>query len=234
MSEGIIDVAMVTWPNHPKRLAYLRETLNALDAHLYASRHSLRFYLSAESQRDPAHPWLGDELEELCRDRGITMGYRDAPANLGANHNAAMRMGTGEFIHLQQDDWRLEAPLDLSPGADLLDGYRDIDIVRYSWPGGPSSPTFLFGGPEGWRLIDLAGKWPYGDDPHLRRRDFMDRWGWYYDGGLHGTASQQLMKTLVVGGARIVAADRSYYNHFGHVSSVIDDVRAGKSRRAEA
>lgn len=229
----VIDIAMTSWPNHPARLGYLREILNAMETYLTTSTHDVRVYLSAESERDPKHEWCGDELEALCQTHGIAMQWRDAPANLGANMNAAMAMGSGELVYLQQDDWRLNAPLDLSPGADLLYRHRDLDLVRYCWPDNDRMrPTFR-DDIEGWRLIDLRGKWPYGDDPHLRRRDFMDKWGWYYDRGKHGTASGALMHKLVRRGAKIVVADRCYYQHCGYASAVIDDVRAGRNRRKE-
>ena len=226
-----IDVAMVSWPNHPKRIVYLTHVLDALRKMFSAGEHELRWYCSAETQRDPKSSWHGDELEALCKSHGITLAWRDARANLGANMNAAMRMGSGEFVYLQQDDWLLRYPLDISPGANLLTRHLELDMVRYSWPDGDDMrPTFV-DGPEGWRKIDPKGKWPYGDDPHLRRRDFMDQWGWYREGGGHGTASSGLMKTMARGSARIVAADRAYYEHHGFVSAVLGDVRSGANRR---
>jgi len=229
---AVIDVALVTWPNHPKRIEYLKRTLDSLNAQIFADHHKWRWYCSSESERDPAHSWHGDELAELCRARGVILNYRHGPANLGANMNAAMRMGSGDFVFIQQDDWVLGHPLDLSPGADLLAAHPEIDIVRYNWPGGSMSPTFA-GAIDGWPLIDNRGRWPYGDDPHLRRRDFMEKWGWYYDKGLHGTASATLMGKLIAGKAKIVTADQRYYSHCGYTSANIIDSRPGRGRRAE-
>lgn len=228
-----IDVAMTSWPNHPKRVAYFREVLESLTERLIASEHALRFYCSAESERDAKCTWHGDELTALCHEYGVELKWRDAAANLGANMNAAMRMGTGEFVYLQQDDWRLEYPLNLSLGASLLWRYRDMDIVRYCWPTDPRMLPTLTPGPEGWRAVDPKGKWPYGDDPHLRRRDFMAKWGWYYDKGKHGSASGYLMEKLAKQNGFSVVADKVYYQHIGYASAVLGDQRSGKNRRYE-
>lgn len=229
-----IDVAIPTWPNHPRRIDYLRQMLEHLEE-LRATGLSLRMYCSAESEHDPACEWCGDDLTALCHQYAIELKWREGRANLGANMNSAMAMGSGELVYLQQDDWVLQERLDLSAGACLLLSCRDIDIVRYNWPTAPGmeptlAQTFI---DEGWRMIDVNGKWPYGDDPHLRRRDFMGKWGWYYDKGKHGTASGSLMRKLVAGNAVILVVDKPYYKHIGYVSAVIGDVRSGAGRRAE-
>jgi hypothetical protein len=228
-----IDVAMTSWPNHPRRIEYLTQILESLKEKLSASEHDLKFYCSAETEPDPKATWHGDELEAICQQYGIDLQWRDAKANLGANMNAAMRMGTGEFILLNQDDWWLRAPLDLSLGANLLHGHPELDIVRYCWPQADYMALTLKEGPEGWRLIDPKGRWPYGDDPHLRRRDFMGKWGWYFEGGGHGSASGTLMKLLASSNSQSVVADKVYYEHKGRVSAVLGDVRSGKNRRYE-
>lgn len=228
-----IDVAMVSWPNHPRRIEYVETILEALTEKLSASGHILRYFMSAEMQLDPDHTWHGDELEKLCEHYGIVLQWRGPPANLGANMNAAMRMGTGDFIYLQQDDWLLREPLDLSPGADLLDKYYQLDIVRYSWPDSDAMRPTFNGDIEGWRTIDPKGKWPYGDDPHLRRRDFMERWCWYKEGDIHGSASGSVMEVMADGGALSVVADKVYYEHHGRVSAVLGDHRSGANRRYE-
>jgi len=227
----MIDVALVTWPNHPARFEYFKKCLAALHEKLNATRHQLRFFCSAESERDPTRPWLGDELEDLCRELEIALAWRNEKANLGGNMNSALSLCSAPTILLQQDDWMLGYPLDLSPGADFLVANRDVDILRYSWPDNDRMrPTFA-ASPDGWRRIDMRGKWPYGDDPHLRRPDFMEKWGWYYDLGGHGTASATLMRKLRMGNADIRVADRCYYAHGGPVTSVINDVRERRAKR---
>ena len=145
--------------------------------------------------------------------------------------NAALRLGTSPTVLLVQDDWLLLRDLDLSPGVEFIE-QGGADLLRYSFPDCDSMrPTFLED-PDGWPRVDLAGLWPYGDDPHLRRRDFMDHWGWYFEGGGHGTASATLMRDLIAGEANIAVADRSsYFRHIGDVTAVIDDRRGRRITR---
>ena len=229
-----IDVAMTSWPNHPDRLVYFRQIVDAHQKFLTASRHTLRFYCSAESERDPARSWHGDELHDLCAERDITLTWRDEPANLGANMNAALAMCSASTILLQQDDWLLVRPLDVSDGADFLLANRRVDLLRYSWPEDPAMlPTFVEqpSWPHGYRQVDTAGRWPYGDDPHLRRPDFFDRFGWYYEGGRHGTASGTLMRYLVKRRATIAADAAVSFRHCGAVSAVVNDHRKRRIQR---
>lgn len=225
MNEPAIDVALVAWPNHPRRMAYFRRTLAALKKNLSASRHALRWVCSSESQHDPARTWHGEELEAMCREHGIGLHWRIGKAALGANMNAALRLCAAPLIFLVQDDYELLEPLDLSPGADFLLRHGEVDLVRYSYFLDPHSGTRFEGSLDGWRRVDIDGPWPYGDDPHLRRPDFVDKWGWYLEKGRHGVSEYQMLLRLVHGRATIVAADRCYFGHFGEVASVIDEYR---------
>lgn len=228
-----VDVNFVTWPNHPKRMEYFRGTVAAIAEYLYATRHTIRFHCSAESERDPRHPWLGDELEQVCRRHNIQLAWRDGPANLGANMNAALRLGGSPTVLLVQDDWLLLRELDLSPGVDFMEA-GSADLLRYSFPDWDVMRPTMRAGPDDWLRIDVRGRWPYGDDPHLRRRDFMDRWDWYLEGGGHGSASATLMRQLVAGRADIaVAAETSYFRHFGDVTAVLDDQRHRRITRED-
>ncbi len=227
-----IDVNLVTWPNHPKRLEYFRDTVEALQANLTASRHAIKYHCSADSQRDDRHRWYGGKLVAACNAYGVELAWRHEAANLGANMNAALRLGSSDTVLLVQDDWRLLEPLDLSPGIEFMEG-GGADLLRYSYPDEDQMrPTFV-PHEDGWRRIVLTDRWPYGDDPHLRRRSFMDRWGHYFEGGSHGTASATMMRTLVDGGADIAAADRCYFRHFGDVTAVLDDKRGRRITRED-
>lgn len=77
--------------------------------------------------------------------------------------------------------------------------------------------------PDGWRRFGLDA-WPYGDDPHLQRRDFMDKWGWFAEGIGHNSEGNMLHR-LVNGNANIAAADKRYFGHVGLVTAVINDQR---------
>ncbi len=214
----MIDVVLTTWPNHPKRIASFARTVGLLDEGLRASRHRLRLYASSESERDPASSWHGGELRAVCQACQINLAYRvGLPASVGANINAALRMGDADLILLVQDDFDLLYPLDLSDGANFLNATPSVDLLRYSWKAGRQS---LYDHPDGWRRVHLAGPWPYGDNPFLCRRDFLAKWGPYREGGEHGISEIEMCQRMIDGDAEIAAADRIYFEQAAGVSSV--------------
>lgn len=224
-----IDIALVTWPNHPKRWQCFQETVHSLRKYLVASSHVFHWQCSSESMPDPKHQWFGDELREFCRVQAVALRFRGGKPGLGENMNAALRMGQSDFVLLVQDDRPLLKGLDLRPAVDFLACHPHVDMVRFAWPPGR---VRLVQNPDGWRRFDLHGGWPYGDEPHLRRRSFMDRWGWYQENVRFGAAEGIMLHHLVRGGATIVAADDIYFGHSGAgVSSVIGDTRAQGANR---
>jgi len=226
-----MDIAISTWPNAPFRFDYFRQTMVSLIENLSASRHTMRWVCSAETQRDPMFPWMGDELEAYCKQHAIELSWRDEKPNLGANMNAALKLCTAPVIWTQQDDWKMLHPLDVSPGIDWIQEHREFAILRYSWPDVPRMCPRFVAAPGGFREILPKSTWFYGDDPHIRRADFQHRWGWYLEGGAHASASQDLMSRLKRGGARIAASSRCYFQHFGQTSSYPRDKETRSGRR---
>lgn len=203
----------------------------SLFTHLIANRYKLRYVCSAETAVDPMFQWMGDDLEKFCKDNQIALYWRDAKPNLGANANAAIRLCNAPIIMFQQDDWYLKEDLDISPGADFLLANREIDLLRYSFPDNDRMRPIFHPRSDGWNEVDKRSTWFYGDDPHLRRQDFMRKWGWYLEGGKHASASGALMKKLKVGNARIVASSKCYYQHFGKTSSYSRHIEFREGRR---
>ena len=106
-----------------------------------------------------------------------------------------------------------------------------VDLLRYSWPDTDRMrPTFI-DQPDGWRRIDVQGKWPYGDDPHLQRVHFTAKWGEFLEGGPHASASAALMFKLRTRNANIRVADKNYYHHFGQISSYPREQETREGRR---
>jgi hypothetical protein len=226
-----MDIAITTWPNAPFRFDYFRRTIDSLKMYLTASRHTIRWVCSAENTPDPNFQWAGDDLSLYCERNDIELHWRDAPPNLGANMNAALRLCTALVIWMQQDDWKLLRPLDVSPGIDFILQHTEYDLLRYSYPDNDRMRPRFHPAPDGFREIDRNSTWFYGDDPHLRRPDFMDKWGWYLEGGRHASASSALMTLLKRGRARIAAADQCYFKHFGQTSSYPRDTENREGRR---
>lgn len=214
-----IDVVLVTWPNHPKRLEYLRITLQSMACRLTASRHDLRYLCSSESQRDPDSTWHGEELQDMCSDLRMPLHWHDGPASLGAGMNNALRCCESDLVLLVQDDYMLLEPLDLSPGADAILADPAIDMIRYRYYVSPPHSTQFDGERGGFRCVKMDGPWPYGDDPHLRHSRMNQRHGLYVEGIGHASEGEMLHR-LKRQNACILAADRLYFEHIGSVSAV--------------
>lgn len=229
-----IDVCLVTWPNHIARLAYFVTTFYSLKARLKASRHELRWYCSADCHYHPDNEWRDhDRIEWMLEENSVSFNWKGGPGrppNLGANMNAAMRMGDGDYIFLVQDDWLLLDDVDLSDGADKIGDFSE-SFVRYSWPDQDGMRPIFLSHEGDFDQIDMSGPWPYGDDPHLRHRKSLETLGYYLEGGGHASASGDFMRRLIEQDAAIFATRRSHFRHIGDVSAVIDDKRPRRVHR---
>lgn len=208
----MIDVAITSWPNSPHRLHYFKTVAGALLDGLSATRYGLRFLCSAESHPLPDHKWCGNELEAFCASNGVELHWRDKPPSMGGNSNDLLTLCTAPFVLFMQDDWLLKTPLDLSDGADLMEGNGSIDLIRYCFGQGRHKPEFTTH-PDGWRRFILAAPWPYGMDPHLLPGTFSEKWGPFHDEPNSVASEGDMLWRLVNGKAEIVAADRSYFYH---------------------
>lgn len=234
---AMIDIALVAWPNHPKRWQCVRETVASLKRYLTATSDVLQWVCSSESTVDPKHRWYGDELAELCEQHRMTLRFREGKPGLGENMNAALRLCHGDFHLLVQDDRPLQKPLDLSLSVRYLETHRDVALIRYAWPQGKNAQTGqhrtkLMTQPDGWRRFDIHMGWLYGDEPHLRHCSFMERFGWYLENVRHGLAEGEMLHRLRRQRAIVLAADELYFGHNSpDVSAVIDDPRVQGGNR---
>lgn len=233
---GVIDFVFVTFPNHPRRMEYLRRVWDSLQEHLVASRHRIRWLCSAESERDPTCCWCGESLRTFCAQNSIELVWRNGPASLGAGMNSAVALCTSPAYVVCQDDYHLEVPLDISIPIDFMLRHQDVDLLRLGYFTHPTNGTKFTGDIEpGFRAVDMTCSWPYGDEPHIRRQDFMPWWGEYTEGGLHGKSERDMLEKLVRGSAKLAAMDRSYFGHIGAVAAVPEaaDHRERAVRRSD-
>ena len=217
----MIDIVVPTWPNHPKRIEYLQRTLDSLGEHLTASKDTLRFLCSAESEHDPESTWHGDELTSLCGSRNIPLHWRQGQASLGGSMNTAARICTAPLYIIWQDDFLLLEPLDLSPVADFMRRHHEVAMHRISYFTDPVNGTKFKSEIEpGIRLVDIDGTWPYGDDPSMKHADFEQVYGQYLEGGRHGQSEGDMLFRLVAQKAIITGGMKSYCSHIGAIAAV--------------
>lgn len=217
----MIDVAITSWPNCPRRFGYFKAVAGALLDGLSASRHELHFLCSSESHPLPGEHWCGEELVAFCNANGIELHWRDKPPSMGGNCNDIIQHCKAPLILMMQDDWLLKTSLDLSDGADLMLANSAIDIVRYGFGQGESKPRFT-DHTDGWRRFILTSPWPYGMDPHMIRGTFTEKWGPFHDEPNSVACEGDMLWRLVNGNAEIVAASEPCFHYRGEANGVGD------------
>jgi glycosyltransferase involved in cell wall biosynthesis len=216
-----IDIALVTWPRMTHRLEALKECHQRLVKHLSAPGYEIRYFCSGESLQVQREDQI--RLKVYCRDNGIPLKWRYDTPNTGANMNHALKMCDGDFIIMCQDDMFLERDLDLAPICKFLDDNKDYALVRFD-----STYTTFKGElqtlPDETKLLDvnMGGRYPYQDEPHIRRGDFAKTFGFYREGGGHGTASASINHFFQKnhGKWKIARTDPRYFTHGGIKSSM--------------
>ena len=224
-----ITIVFTTWPNHPKRWQYFMTCIPRVLEMMTASQHEIRYVVVSESEKDPLNEWYGPQLKAFCWNNHLPLSFRQGKPNLGAMMNDAMRASHTKYTMIVQDDWFLEMPCDLSPGIALMEEHPEIDIIRYSWPAHMISPPI--GDFYGWRRINPNGMWPYGDDPHIRRASFTERFKPYIEYGHHGASEGDMVYEFGRKNAFVLLADKLYFGHCGEVSAVITDERERAVKR---
>lgn len=202
-----IAVCLVAWPKYPWRVSSFIDTVERLQRGLSASSHAITYVCSAEHDgvKDPA------AFADVCQRLSVRCDWRRGPANLGGNMNAALAAADDcDYLLLCQEDMKLIEPLDLQPSLDLLANHPDIALVRYGW-----ARTEFAGAREGFNLVRMDGPEPYQDEPSLRRASFPAEFGWYLEGGPHGSASADMMSRLRDAGWQIAATQQRHFSHCG-------------------
>ena len=226
-----IDVVVYTWPNHPRRLEYFRQTIDALRTNLTATGHDLRFHVSAEIDAPSDGCGRRVELEDECHKRSLPLIWRFGPADIGAHLNAIWRTSDADMLLLIQDDWVLTRPLDLGPVADLLlrDFIKPLGGVRFVANTQYSGKQWCI---SGFTLVINNANWSYGDNPALWHRRFYDTLGPFSEGEkLFGMHECKMSEKLAASDLRVlvpnevVANAAHWFKHIGDVTSVPNDQR---------
>lgn len=218
ISRPKIDVCMTSWPNSPARLGYFTRTIEAIYRHLCACGFVLSFHCSAESRGTEGRPVMRDELEQLCRRFHVKLHWREGNPDLGASMNAALEMGSGEFVLMLQDDFELIGPFSIAPSVMLLTGHPEFCAVRYHCP---ANQAFRESTVDGFRVVDLArSPWPFTDSPSFRQRSMVEQYGPYTEGLPHRAAEYRYGKSLVQQGAKVAATQLPIFRHIGKIPAV--------------
>jgi hypothetical protein len=225
----MIAICIPTWPNSPERLEYFDRTCQTLRERLTATGHELVYFASSEAQDVPRD--LAQELVRLCQKYRVKLTIRHQPANLGANMNAALRLGLDahpQYVFMCQDDWLITEPLDLAPYCRLLDETENVvAMVRFCWSAHPEHSQPI--GPQVFTVDDITCRqfqhdksFRYGDQPQLRRAQFPREYGWFVEGGNMGRPEFEMQGVLRDRHLITVGSPTKYFEHLGTVSTVAD------------
>ncbi len=205
----MIDICMTAWPTRLDRVLHFSMTLDALRQNL--SGADFRLYCSVETEPPPSGKLLASEFESVAHDFAVELSWRDAPANLGANMNAALRMGESDLILMVQDDWELSEPLDLRDSITFLANHDSFVAIRYQHGREMRIVAHL----DGFQVVQMRQMWPFLDSPRIQRRTMMDKYGEYVEGIGHLAAEHRYGRNLAMKGAKIAAYPFSVFQHLG-------------------
>lgn len=217
-----ITVLVTCWPNHQKRLKYLRETVSAFVLH-QNSDVNFNWLVTAETD-DLENPLYFGDLENICADLNLRLQWRTGQANLGKNLNHGLSFVTTDLVFYLQDDWLLRRPIPIAEACDLLQD-TGFGGVRF-WA---NATHFMIWGQ--WSILRPGTPWYYGDNPALWHRRFFNRIGPFNETGCFGTAEVSASHAASCSGLHIAtplplrtAADH-YFTHLGEVTSIPRDPR---------
>lgn len=174
-----IDLLITTWLFPPIRFVFLWRTLRALDANLRHTGYELSTIVSAENESTSAV--CRQTLTEFCNDRGARLIWHKGEPNLGSHLNFAFGECPSDLRFYVQDDWLLKVPIDIGPGADLLESDADIAMVRYY-----ASHCRFADMDDQWSTTVYGTPSPYGDNPLLAHRRWLDKVGEFKIGNTPG------------------------------------------------
>ena len=222
----MITVVITTWPNHLRRVFYCEQTVRALQRNLSATGHELHWLVSAESRPADDAPWSGELLQQRLERLGVNVHWRDAEPNLPAHLNDIVQSLPSPLWFYVQDDWELIRPLDIGPAADLLLARDDLGGVRF-W----ANTGYLDAKVDGFRVVDPAASWSYGDNPALWHTRFNDRIGPFFVDGTFGDHEHIASNRLAASDLHVLASPElaenfsHYFQARGQITSVPNDAR---------
>lgn len=187
----LVSIVFVTY----NRAHTLVATYETLLAQVDYPRECLELIVSDDAS-DPFHREIIDQLDFDVR------SYAKVNQGLGANSNRGIRAAKGKYVLFMQDDWitvghgsflrEMVTVLENNPrlGIIMLRDARPERHAHLAEPFGYGVGLF-----EQEPSMELGYR-RYSDNPHLKRRDFHDKAGWYRE-GVPMTVMENEMTSLV-------------------------------------
>jgi len=172
-----------------------------------------------------------ERMKQLPFDKHV---LSDRNYGLGHNSNKGLKAATGDYIFHLQDDWLCRGPGDfLRKGILVLEEYSDVGMVRFHdyWDPSICEERHTSTGETIYlhrnKLVSGPQEYGYSDRPHLKRRSFHERFGYYIDGANVSVTevdfcrrfeSQQEVRTCYISGPEVLEhiGDAEYSYNPGH------------------
>lgn len=166
-----------------KRPQHLKQTVESLLSTTDYPRNRLELILC-----DDGSP---KEMQEIMRELPFDIFLlAERNEGLGMNINKGILQSKGDYILQLQDDWVCQGPKDfLRVSVDIFSEYPDIGMIRHRRPlkqfpaehrvSSANVTVVIFKNGLRNRKKDLAGDFPYSDNPHIKRRAFHKDIGLY-------------------------------------------------------
>ena len=223
-----IGLGFLTYPVNEDRMSYLTRALIEAATHITASQDELICFCSCESAAANFARRVDSKakrrIERLCRAFRVQLRWNSQPPSMGANENNAMQVAFDElhcdYMMLHIDDCYATEPIDLSEGIAFLEENPSVDILRYHWsPRKECKPIMTELG--AWQQVDPQSKWFYDDSPHIRRSNYVEKFGLHYKGRPIdcGRTESETNRVLRARGAEIVATSHRMFEKDGPVSA---------------
>ena len=178
MDLPLISVIFITY----KRIDLLKRTIDSFLENTLYPRERLELILC-----DDGSPLeIQEEMRKMPFDVFL---LAETNQGLGANTNKGIRAAKGEYILQLQDDWILNAPNNyLLLAQKALSLHKDIAMMRFRLGQPYVFSEYL--SIEDYTLKILSNKqvnkelnrFIYSDNPHLKRKNFHDVFGYYLEG----------------------------------------------------
>ncbi len=217
-----IAIGIITYPNFPERITELELCIKSVNARVTATRHKLYRFCSCESDdRSDMQAVI-----KLCAEYSWSFKANQRGPCMGANQNNAMRVAFGElqadYLLLLIDDCTATVDIDLSNEIDVFDADPSIDILRYHWSGRPGARPEVSSRADGYDQIGVTvSRYPYDDSPHLRRSNFVERFGWHVEltPPQAGAVERRTVHSVKKNNASIIATKKVMFSKGGGIVS---------------
>jgi len=222
-----LDVIYTHWPRSIERVAYFVVTHQSLVKFLQPQGVKVNFYVVLQDE-------LGSHRATsfICNNNIATV-LKSSPPSLSSALNMAQTVGNSEFILFMQDDWMAQAPIHLGTILDHFATFPEHDMIKLI-----HRNEFGVDGPRHGPFMELDPNkryYYYSDNPHIRRRSYLDHTGPFPD-SLTGDGTDQgrcenamnaIAKKLAIstGAHKILSVMTRNFVHIGDTHTTLTEKR---------